>query len=43
MSTVVRVLRCPCGKTHCAALISVPTECTCGQRLWPLLWDGTAR
>lgn len=40
---IVRVLRCTCGKTHTASGISEGSVCTCGQRLWPLLWDGTAR
>lgn len=40
---LVRVLRCPCGKFHVAAHVSEGSKCTCGQRLWPLLWDGTAR
>jgi hypothetical protein len=39
----VRVLRCDCGKIHVAAGIGPVSECTCGQRLWRLLWDGTAR
>lgn len=42
-AAVVRVLRCPCGKTHLAAGISEVSTCACGERLWPLLWDGTAR
>lgn len=40
---VVRVLRCPCGKVHAASGITQTTVCACGRRLWPLLWDGTAR
>ncbi len=40
----VRVLACTdCGKRHAVAFITQATECTCGRRLWPLLWDGTAR
>ncbi len=39
-AVVVVVLRCPCSKIHTAAGIGQTTECTCGQRLWPLLWNG---
>lgn len=42
-AAVVRVLKCPCGKVHTTTGISQATRCECGERLYLLLWDGTAR
>jgi hypothetical protein len=38
MGATIRVFRCPCGKMHCCAYASEISLCTCGRRLWPLIW-----
>jgi len=31
-------MRCDCGKIHTRAFISTLSVCTCGRRLWDIMW-----
>lgn len=40
MGVRIRVLRCLCGKLHCAAGISPSSRCPgCSRRLWEQMWE----